>query len=93
MPDPRGAWHIAYAALPGRLQAARLRRRLTQQDLAARLGVSLSTIERLESGRGDPKARLLFAFAAAVGLTIRITEADPSEVTGEAPPGGSDAPA
>lgn len=44
------------AALGERLRAARLRRKLTQAMVAERVGVSLPTIRKLESG--DPSSSL-----------------------------------
>lgn len=44
------------AALGGRLRAARLRRKLTQAVLAERVGVTLPTLRKMETG--DPSASL-----------------------------------
>ena len=49
------------AALGARLRAARLRRRVSQVEIAARIGVSRATIVRLE--QGDPNV--------AVGVLTR----------------------
>lgn len=43
-------------ALGGRLRAARLRRKMTQAVLAERVGVTLPTLRKLETG--DPSASL-----------------------------------
>ena len=51
-------------ALGARLRAARLRRKLTQAMLAARVGVSIPTIGKLESG--DPTTSL--------STTIRVLQ-------------------
>lgn len=51
---PRHARQLS--ALGGRLRAARLRRKLTQAMLAERVGVTLPTIRKLESG--DPTSSL-----------------------------------
>jgi len=44
------------AALGERLRAARLRRRVSQSEMAVRVGVSRTTIARLE--KGDPRVNL-----------------------------------
>src|SRR5690606_14989146 len=51
---PRHARQLA--ALGARLRAARLRRKLTQAMVAERVGVTLPTIRKLESG--DPSSSL-----------------------------------
>ncbi len=76
-------WKADYAALPARLTAARRRSGLTQLELAERLGMSLSTIQRVEAGRTDPKLLLLVHWAAAVGLRLHLTPLadDPPKTT------------
>lgn len=52
-----------------RLQAARVSRGIKQEALAARVGVSRNTLNRLENGwNRDPPLRLLVALAAALGI-------------------------
>ena len=51
-------------ALGERLRLARLRRRLTEGDLAARVGVSRPTIRRLEAG----------SLAVSYGVLARVLE-------------------
>jgi transcriptional regulator with XRE-family HTH domain len=61
------------AALGASIRSARRRRRLRQADVAARVGVSRSTISRVELGRGSglPIGAWL-AIADAVGLPLRF---------------------
>ncbi|KLI99272.1 XRE family transcriptional regulator [Luteimonas sp. FCS-9] len=55
-------------ALGGRLRAARMRRQMTQGELAARVGVSVPTVGKLE--RGDPATSLatMLRVLTALGL-------------------------
>jgi len=77
---------LAATSLLGQLvQLERKTRKMTAQDLALRLGVDRSTLQRLE--QGDPKVELGVAFEACAllniplfaedqkGLTIRLDEA------------------
>jgi transcriptional regulator with XRE-family HTH domain len=77
---------IAAVELLGTLvQLERKSRRMTAQEMADRLGIDRSTLQRLE--RGDPKVELGLAFEAcailgiplfeesAQGLTLRLDEA------------------
>ena len=77
---------LAAVKLLGSLvELERKTRKITQTDMAERLGVDRSTLQRLESG--DPKVELGLAFEAcailgiplfqedAAGLTLRFDEA------------------
>ena len=50
------------------LHAARVRRRLSQQALAAKAGVSLSYISMLERGQRSPPLETLEVLADALGV-------------------------
>lgn len=66
---------LAAATLLGTLiQLERKSQRMTAQDLAARLGVDRSTLQRLE--KGDPKVELGLAFEACAILNIRLFDED-----------------
>jgi transcriptional regulator with XRE-family HTH domain len=54
--------------LARRLRRLRRTRGLTQARLAARAGVSLGYVARLEIGRHDPKASTLRKLARALGV-------------------------
>jgi ribosome-binding protein aMBF1 (putative translation factor) len=51
---------------------ARLRAGLSQEDLAARMKTSQSTIARLESGQTLPSTKTLLRFAKATGSKIEV---------------------
>jgi predicted transcriptional regulator len=62
-------------ALARELIAARTRARLSQGEVARRMGTTQSVVARLESGRRAPSMRTMQRFAQAVGghLVVRIT--------------------
>jgi transcriptional regulator with XRE-family HTH domain len=53
-----------------RLRSHRLAAGLSQERLAAKAGISRSTIERIESGRSKPRAITCIHLANALGLTL-----------------------
>jgi ribosome-binding protein aMBF1 (putative translation factor) len=61
--------------LAGQRQAARL----SQTEVAARMGTSQSAVARLESGTADVRASTLERYAAAVGGQITWTLSRPGE--------------
>lgn len=67
-------WRSDYVGLTTRLRRARDAAGLRQTDVAARIGVSVRHFARLESAEIDPQARVLFAWAAAVGLRVSLTD-------------------
>ena len=60
-------------ALAAEVAKARMRARLSQEELARRLKTTQSTIARLESGRGRPSTRTLDRFAKATGHRLKIS--------------------
>ena len=62
-------------ALARELIAARTRARLSQEEVARRMGTTQSVVARLESGRRTPSMRTVQRFARAVGghVVLRIT--------------------
>ena len=54
------------------LLRARLRARLSQAELAARMRTSQSTIARLESGQALPSTKTLLRYAAATGSKFHV---------------------
>lgn len=56
------------------LVAARARAGLTQEEVAARMGTTQSTVARLESGKRPPSLRTVQRYAQAVGgrAVVRI---------------------
>jgi len=71
---------IAAVELLGTLvQIERKLRRMTAQEMADRLGIDRSTLQRLE--QGDPKVELGLAFEACAILGIRLFEEDAQGLT------------
>lgn len=66
-----GALEDEYA-LAAALIDARAKAKLTQSELARRMGTTQSVIARLESGRTVPSGATLIRFAKAVGRTLRV---------------------
>lgn len=54
-------------AMAHELIAARIKARLTQADVAERMGTTQSTVARLEGGKAAPSLRSLQRYAQAVG--------------------------
>ncbi|PIR62036.1 MAG: transcriptional regulator [Candidatus Pacebacteria bacterium CG_4_10_14_0_8_um_filter_43_12] len=51
---------------------ARIRKKMTQKDLAEKIGTKQSAIARLESGNLNPSLEFLEKIAAAMGGKLRI---------------------
>jgi transcriptional regulator with XRE-family HTH domain len=58
------------ARLARQLRVLRKRRRLTQETLARRAGVSREHIARLEAGLHDPRLSMLQRIAAALEVSV-----------------------
>ena len=71
------------------LAAERQAARLSQTEVAARMGTSQSAVARLESGEADARASTLERYAAAIGrqITWRLRDGAPpvprEDVTGD----------
>jgi transcriptional regulator with XRE-family HTH domain len=59
-------------ALIKALMKARKRLRLSQAEIASRMGTTESAVSRLESGRIKPSTRTLERYAAATGHRLKI---------------------
>lgn len=77
--DPRGSLHAVTTSASERARLGRLVReqrgklRLTQSELAARVGVSRSAISELEAGRIEqPRATVFARLAAALGIPAAV---------------------
>lgn len=72
------AYREAYDSLEGEfalvdaLITARTHARLSQAELAARMGTTESAVSRLESGRVKPSTRTLERYAKATGHRLQI---------------------
>jgi putative transcriptional regulator len=62
-----------------RLRVLRAERAWSQQDLAARLGVSRQSVNAIETGRFDPSLPLAFRIADLFDLPIESIFTNPSK--------------
>ncbi len=77
MPLPANDQALVTALQLGQLlKAARKQRKLTQADVAIRLGLSQNRISYLELHPDEISFRQLLAWCAAVGLELRLGERD-----------------
>lgn len=68
------SWTQFCAQAEGRLERERRAQGITQQDMAARLGVSLSTFKRWERSMGEPSFRMAVRWAKALGLSFSLAK-------------------
>jgi len=67
------------AALLGKMiRQGRKQRQMTEHELAARLGIARSTLQRVE--KGDPKVELGIMFEAAALVGVKLFDADESSI-------------
>lgn len=67
-------------ALMGKaIRLARMQKRLTAEELAERVGISRSTLQRIE--KGDPKVEIGLMFEAAAVVGVRLFESDEKTIT------------
>ena len=59
-------------ALASELIGARARAKLSQEEVARRMGTSQSAVARMESGRSLPSTTSLVKYAKAVGHKVQI---------------------
>lgn len=67
------------ALLGKMIRLGRIQRRLTAQELAERIGVSRSTLQRIE--KGDPKVEIGLMFEAAAIVGVKLFDADEKGIT------------
>ena len=60
------------------IRLGRMERRLTAQELAERIGVSRSTLQRIE--KGDPKVEIGLMFEAASIVGVKLFDADEKSI-------------
>jgi len=65
----------ALLLLAGQIRLARKRRRMTEQDLAARIGVARSTVQLIEKGAPSVGVGLMFEAAVLAGVDLFVPEA------------------
>lgn len=73
--------------MKSQLKALRAQRGLTQEQLAAAVGVSRYAINALETGRHDPSLDLAFRLAAAFRLSVEEVFQNPHAGLAEQPDG------
>ena len=56
--------------IQNRIRALRLERRMTQEELALRTGVSRQTIMSIERGKTNPSVLLALKIGAALGVDV-----------------------
>lgn len=61
------------------IRLGRIQKRLTAQELAERIGVSRSTLQRIE--KGDPKVEIGLMFEAAAIVGARLFDTDQKGIT------------
>ena len=65
----------AYAYCVGQITSdARKREKITQQELAQRIGSNKSYISRVENGSVEPGARMFLRILGALGLKFEVTQ-------------------
>ena len=71
-------------ALIDALVKARKQHRLTQRELAERIGVTKTVISRVESGKHSPRLEMAYDIAKAIGLRldIKLVDEQASQGTG-----------
>jgi transcriptional regulator with XRE-family HTH domain len=80
--------HDAAPGLGARLRALRVRRFLTQEDLARLCGLNRATIRRLEGGRsGRPRIHTITTLARSLNVSPDQLVPEPAEVWGAGPDG------
>jgi len=66
----------AFAFYTGKIiEQARKEARVTQQELAEKLGSNKSYISRVETGRTEPKVSTFYRIASALGRSVELTPA------------------
>lgn len=69
----------ALALLGKMIRLGRKQRKMTERELAERLGVARSTLQRMEMGKPGVQTGLMFEAAAIVG--VKLFDADEKEIT------------
>ncbi len=75
---PRSYSHLTEQALlllGKRIRLARKRRRMSEQDLASRIGVARSTMQLIEKGTPSVAVGLVFEAATITGVDLFVPEA------------------
>ncbi len=73
---------MADVSLQNQIRMLRFQKKMTQEELALRVGVSRQTIMSIENGNTNPSILLAFKVAMALGVTLE----DAFSVTGRLVP-------
>jgi DNA-binding XRE family transcriptional regulator len=72
-PSRTAAEEKAFAFYTGQIiENARKEAKMTQTDLAEKLGSSKSYISRIETGKTEPKISTFYRIASALGLSVEL---------------------
>ncbi len=72
-PERKAAEERADAFFAGQIiEEARKRAKMTQMELAEKIGTNKSYISRVENGITEPKVSTFYRIAAALGLTVEL---------------------
>ena len=75
-PERAEAEEKAYAFYTGQIiEDARKKAKITQAELARRIGSDRSYISRVESGQTEPKVSTFYRIASTLGLNVELTPA------------------
>lgn len=73
-PERLEAENKAYAFFTGQIiEDARKKAKMTQAELAAKIGTNKSYISRVETGKTEPKVSTFYRIAAALGLNVELS--------------------
>ena len=75
--EARGALRGGLGELQPELRARRREQHLTQEDLAAVIGVNRRVVGELERGKGTVRLEIALAAARALGLDVELTPRGP----------------
>lgn len=85
MPNPSSSQPLLTALQLGQLlKAARKHRKLTQANVASKLGLSQNRVSYLEQHPDELSFKQLLSWCAAVGLELQLSERGRPEATSQA---------
>jgi len=82
MAGARTSWRTSWMRLQGQLMTCRKASPMSQDDVAAKLGISRRTFQRWENGQTVPDAMELFRWADVLGIEISsecVTDGAPAD--------------
>ena len=73
-----GRWQPALELLGKMVRFGRKQRKMTEMELAERLGIARSTLQRLE--KGDPKVEIGIVFEAATLVGVKLFDSEEKDL-------------